>query len=216
MDYQNVVKDMITYLPYQGEQYQSPAKAGPLATEMNQLKHKGQKARLAFTTLAQAFKSRVPGFQLQRTSQWMNQAQIIRPHFWAYLIEASCSVHSPALALRLLNDVPSLGLSLEVSMIERQQTEQTLLQQNQVLRVAPDSQLYYLAQIKGVNHRLSMTESNRQKLLKGVSEGLVRKVQVKFDVPEVRDFPDEAALMTELKRGWDLLQPYYQETKNLL
>ena len=31
------------------------------------------------------FQASHPEWKLQQTSQWMNQAQRLRPHFWAYL-----------------------------------------------------------------------------------------------------------------------------------
>ncbi|MEY8463380.1 HI_0552 family protein [Streptococcus merionis] len=213
MDYQEKLQAIRDFIPYQGDKYISPGKAGVLASQMEAVKTQAQQARMAFTDLAKSFEKQVFDFQLQRTSQWMNQAQILRPHFWVYLIEKSQSVQSPALALRLLNDVSGLGISLEVSLIERQKNETTLYQQNQVLTVAPHSELYYFAQIEGTSRRFPMTEANRLGLTQGIETGQVRKVQVKFDIPDLTVFSDESSLLAELKRGWLLLQPYYRATK---
>ena len=44
----------------------------------------GQEARQEFTHLVSDFQKHFPHLKQDRTSQWMNQAQILRPHFWAY------------------------------------------------------------------------------------------------------------------------------------
>lgn len=207
-----IYQAMESYLPYQGDKYISPAKAGPLASQMEDLRKKGQTARHAFTQIAQVLAHHLAGFQLEPTSQWMNQAQVIRPHFWAYLREENRAPDQPALALRLLADRPRLGISLEVSCIERKKSDRTLFLQNQVLTVAPQGELYYFAQRDGISDRLEMTEGNRLFLLEAVRAGQVRKVQVKFDVPDLALYQTLPDLLAELKRGWDLLQPYYQAT----
>ena len=73
------------YLSYAGIQYRNPDKAGDEREKMLELRHKGQEARKAFTNLAKTFQEKHPEWQLQQTSQWMNQAQRLRPHFWVYL-----------------------------------------------------------------------------------------------------------------------------------
>jgi len=73
------------FLKLQGIHYQAPAKAGVLALEMEQYRALAQAARKEFTDLVSAFQKRHPYLEQDRTSQWMNQAQVLRPHFWAYL-----------------------------------------------------------------------------------------------------------------------------------
>ena len=73
------------FLKLQGMKYLAPAKAGVLASEMEQYRALAQAARKEFTDLVSAFQKRHPYLEQDRTSQWMNQAQILRPHFWAYL-----------------------------------------------------------------------------------------------------------------------------------
>lgn len=73
------------FLKLQGIHYQAPAKAGVLASEMEQYRALAQAARKEFTDLVSAFQQRHPYLEQDRTSQWMNQAQVLRPHFWAYL-----------------------------------------------------------------------------------------------------------------------------------
>ena len=78
-----MLNTMRDYLAYSGLQYQKPEEAGQDAEKMLYLRSKGQEARKAFTELAKAFQARHPEWILQRSSQWMNQAQRLRPHFWA-------------------------------------------------------------------------------------------------------------------------------------
>ncbi len=81
-----MLNTMREYLAYSGLQYQKPEKAGQEAENMLYLRSKGQEARKVFTHLAKAFQERHPEWDLQGTSQWMNQAQRLRPHFWACLL----------------------------------------------------------------------------------------------------------------------------------
>ena len=94
------MKEIKDYLAYQGEQYRNPEKAGAEKDKMLDLLQKGQEARKAFTHLAKCFQARHSDWKLHPTSQWMNQAQRLRPHFWAYL-QAEGSVAEPMMALRL-------------------------------------------------------------------------------------------------------------------
>ena len=93
----NKIRD---YLDFAGLQYRNPDKAGEEREKMMAFRHKGQEARKAFTELAKSFQVSHPEWQLQQTSQWMNQAQRLRPHFWAY-IQREGKVTEPMLALRL-------------------------------------------------------------------------------------------------------------------
>ena len=106
------------FLKLQGIHYQAPAKAGVLASEMEQYRALAQAARKEFTDLVSAFQQRHPYLEQDRTSQWMNQAQVLRPHFWAYL-RGEGTMAEPMFALRLYGDAADFGVSLEVSFIER-------------------------------------------------------------------------------------------------
>ena len=61
----------------------------------------GQEARQEFTHLVSDFQKLFPHLKQDRTSQWMNQAQILRPHFWAYL-QGEGEIADPMFSLRLL------------------------------------------------------------------------------------------------------------------
>ena len=112
------MKEIKDYLAYQGEQYRNPEKAGAEKDKMLDLRQKGQEARKAFTHLAECFQARHSDWNLHQTSQWMNQAQRLRPHFWVYL-QREGHVTEPMMALRLYGNQNNWGISIEVSFVER-------------------------------------------------------------------------------------------------
>ena len=174
------------FLKLQGIHYQAPAKAGVLASEMEQYRVLAQAARKEFTDLVSAFQKRHPYLEQDRTSQWMNQAQVLRPHFWAYL-KGEGTMAEPMFALRLYGDAVDFGVSLEVSFIERKKDEQSLQKQHMVLTLPITQPVYYFAQKNGESQRVEGTEKNRHDLLQAVAEGAVRKVLVKYDVSLVKE-----------------------------
>ena len=80
-----MLNEIRNYLEFAGLQYRNPDKAGAEREKMLEFRHKGQEARKVFTELAKVFQASHPEWQLQQTSQWMNQAQRLRSHFWVYL-----------------------------------------------------------------------------------------------------------------------------------
>ena len=121
-----------TYLALQGHKYISPDKAGELREMMLDLKQKGQAARAEFSDLVKQFQRFYPKLTLERTSNWMNQAQILRSHFWNYL-RGYGNITEPMFALRLYGNPKEFGVSLEVSFMERKKDETSLTKQNRVL-----------------------------------------------------------------------------------
>ena len=176
------------------------------------LRSKGQEARKVFTHLAKAFQERHPEWDLQGTSQWMNQAQRLRPHFWAYL-QREGEVTEPMLALRLYGSPSDFGVSLEVSFIERKKNERTLGKQAKVLEVPVVDGIYYLAYSNGESHKMEATEENRQILREKLSYQEVRKVLVKVDV-SVADGQILDKFLDELDKAFEKLLSYYQATRN--
>lgn len=207
-----MLNTMREYLAYSGLQYQKPEKAGQEAEKMLYLRSKGQEARKVFTHLAKAFQERHPEWDLQGTSQWMNQAQRLRPHFWAYL-QREGEVSEPMLALRLYGSPSDFGVSLEVSFIERKKDERTLDKQAKVLEVPVAEGIYYLVYSNGESHKMEATEENRQILREKLSHQEVRKVLVKSDVP-VADGQILDKFLDELDKAFEKLLPYYQATRN--
>ncbi len=149
------------YLDYQGVHYCKPEKAGALAGDMIALRNVAQAARKEFQTLSLVLAEHVSPFVPERVSQWMNQAQICRPHFWTYYRLPSDSLTDSALAIRLYGKGAEAGISVEVSFIERKKVETSLLQQNRVLNCSIAAPLYYWVQEGQVFYRLDGTEENR-------------------------------------------------------
>lgn len=204
----NKIRD---YLDFAGLQYRNPDKAGEEREKMLEFRHKGQEARKAFTELTKAFQTSHPEWQLQQTSQWMNQAQRLRPHFWAY-IQREGKVTEPMLALRLYGTSTDFGISLEVSFIERKKDERTLGKQAKVLKVPTVEGVYYLVYSDGQSQRWEATEENRQILRNKLSNQEVRKVLVKIDVP-VTDNSSEEEIVEALLKSYDKILPFYLATR---
>ena len=206
-----MLNTMRDYLAFSGLQYQKPEKAGQDAEKMLYLRSKGQDARKAFTELAKAFQARHPEWILQGTSQWMNQAQRLRPHFWAYL-QREGEVTEPMLALRLYGSPSDFGVSLEVSFIERKKDERTLDKQAKVLEVPVVEGIYYLVYSDGESQKMEVTEENRQILREKLFHQEVRKVLVKVDVPVTANSSEEEIVKALLK-SYDKILPFYLATR---
>ena len=204
----NKIRD---YLDFAGLQYRNPDKAGAEREKMLAFRHKGQEARKAFTELAKAFQVSHPEWQLQQTSQWMNQAQRLRPHFWAY-IQHEGKVTEPMLALRLYGTSTDFGISLEVSFIERKKDEQTLGKQAKALEISTVEGIYYLAYSDGQSQRWEANEENRRTLREKLRSQQVRKVLVKADVSFIETQSLEM-ILEKLEDAYERLLPYYQATR---
>lgn len=206
----NKIRD---YLDFAGLQYRNPDKAGAEREKMLELRHKGQEARKAFTELAKAFQASHPEWQLQQTSQWMNQAQRLRPHFWVYL-QRDGQVTEPMLALRLYGSSSDFGVSLEVSFIERKKNEETLGKQAKVLEVPVVEGIYYLAYSDDQSQRWEANEENRRTLVEKLRSQEVRKVLVKADVPVTANLSEEE-IVEGLLKSYAKILPYYLATRKL-
>ena len=206
-----MLKAVREYLSFAGVQYRNPDKAGDEREKMLDLRQKGQEARKSFTELAKTFQASHPEWQLQQTSQWMNQAQRLRPHFWAYL-QRDGQVTEPMLALRLYGEPSDFGISLEVSFIERKKDEQTLGKQAKVLEISTIEGVYYLAYTDGQSQKVEANEENRLLLREKVRNQEIRKVLVKSDVSFLEDQPLEA-ILEKLEEVYECLLPYYEATR---
>ena len=204
----NKIRD---YLDFAGLQYRNPDKAGEEREKMLELRHKGQEARKAFTELAKAFQASHPEWQLQQTSQWMNQAQRLRPHFWVY-IQRDGQVTEPMMALRLYGSSSDFGVSLEVSFIERKKDEQTLGKQAKVLELPAVEGIYYLVYSNGESHKMEANEENRRTLREKLRNQEVRKVLVKSDVSLIENQSVEG-ILEKLEDAYTRLLPYYEVTR---
>lgn len=204
----NKIRD---YLDFAGLQYRNPDKSGDEREKMLELRHIGQEARKAFTELAKAFQANRTEWQLQQTSQWMNQAQRLRPHFWVYL-QREGKETEPMMALRLYGSSSDFGVSLEVSFIERKKDEQTLGKQAKVLEVPVVEGIYYLSYSDGQSQRWEANEENRQVLVEKVGSQEIRKVLVKADVSFIENQTLEV-ILEKLEDAYERLLPYYRATR---
>lgn len=198
------------YLSYQGDKYIKPEKAAGLAPMMLDLRKLAQTARKEFEVVSKSFAAKIAPFEPERVSQWMNQAQICRPHFWCYYRQPSDSQEDVALAIRLYGSKGDFGISLEVSFVERKKAGATLTKQHKVLDLPIAEPLYYFAQENGVSHRVEGTEANRLALKEQVASGQIRKVLVKYDVPVTESMSLEE-LAEQLLVAFNKLLPYYEK-----
>ena len=200
-----------SFLTVQGSKYISPDKAGDLRETMLDLKARGQAARQEFANLVRDFQALYPKLSLERTSNWLNQAQILRPHFWNYL-RGYGDITEPMFALRLYGTAEDFGVSLEVSFMERKKDEHSLSKQNRVLNLPIQPPAYYFAQIDGQSQRFEATEANRQYLSQQVAAGLVRKVLIKYDV-NLSEARSKQQVLSELEQAMTALIPFYEATR---
>ena len=200
-----------SFLTVQGSKYISPDKAGDLRETMLDLKARGQAARQEFANLVRDFQALYPKLSLERTSNWLNQAQILRPHFWNYL-RGYGEITEPMFALRLYGTAEDFGVSLEVSFMERKKDEHSLSKQNRVLNLPIQPPAYYFAQIDGQSQRFEATEANRQYLSQQVAAGLVRKVLIKYDV-NLSEARSKQQVLSELEQAMTALIPFYEATR---
>lgn len=201
------VKD---YLSKQGVKYIKPEKAGPHQEEMEELKALGQAARKEIQLLSKALEERLDPMKMDRVSNWANQAQICRPHFWCYYRAPEDSIDDVAMAIRLYGQPEDWGISVEVSFVERKKSDTTLAKQHKILDLPIEPSLYYFAQEDGVSHRVEGTEENRQMLKEAVRDGRVRKVLVKYDIPVTASETMEE-LVDEIADGFEKLRPYCEK-----
>ena len=212
-------KPLIEYTNYEGKKYIKPEKAGDLKKDMELFRKNGQNARKVFTEIAKALEEKTDGFYLQKVSSWMNQAQIARPYLWVFLQQDGDSDTESGIALRVFKNgkTKKIGISLEVSFVERKIGENTLENQNKVLEVPINESLYYFVQFAKSKencalYRVEGNESNRKRFLKEWKNGEIRKVLVKFDVEEIERFENLDDLVEEFLKGFKLLMPFYAAT----
>ena len=205
-----MLENIKAYLSKQGVKYIKPEKAGPHQEEMEVLKALGQAARKEMQTLSKVLEERLAPLKMDRVSNWANQAQICRPHFWCYYRAPEDSLDDVAMAIRLYGQPKKWGISVEVSFVERKKSDTTLAKQHKVLDLPIAPSLYYFAQEDGVSHRVEGTEENRQMLKAAVRYGRIRKVLVKYDVVVTTSKTMEE-LVEELADGFDKLKAYYEK-----
>ena len=171
------IEKMKQFFRYEKVKYKSPVKFPEVAEEMIQLKKAGQDARQEFTKLTEIFYKNFHTFRKDPVSQWMNQAQVVRPAFWRQFIDEGQAEGTPSFALRLFNQENKLGVYVELSFIERKKNDNSVCLQNKVLECEPNSNILYIASDVQKNAiAYEGNESNRDKLARAVKEGEFRKV----------------------------------------
>ena len=202
------IEKMKQFFRYDKVKYRNPVKFPEIAEEMEQLKKAGQDARQEFTKLTEVFYKNFHTFFMDRVSQWMNQAQVVRPAFWRYFIEEGQDEGNPSFALRLFNQENKLGVYVELSFIERKKNDNSVRLQNKVLECEPNSNILYVASDFQKNAMAyEGNESNRDKLTRAVKEGEIRKVILRRPVflESTKDGIEE-----ELSDALKELIPFYQ------
>ena len=189
---------------------------------MELFRENGQKARKIFTEIAKSVEENMEGFRLQKVSSWMNQGQVARPYLWVFLKQEEDTENEPGIALRVFKNekTKKIGISMEVSFVERKIGENTLERQNKVLDLPIKKPLYYFVQFSKSKEncmldRIEGSEKNRKKLIEDMKEGNIRKVLVKFDVEEIEKFENLEDLTKEFLKGVRLLMPFYLKTKKI-
>lgn len=215
-------KSLIEYTDYAERKYIKPEKAGDLKEDMELFRKKGQTARKIFTEIAKSLEEKMEGFYLQKVSNWMNQAQIARPYLWVFLKQEGESECESGIALRVFKNekTKKVGISLEVSFVERKIGENTLESQNKVLELPIKEPLYYFVQFSKSKENCSLdriegNEKNREELIEAMKNGEIRKVLVKFDVEKIEKFETLEELTEEFLKGVRLLMPFYLKTKEM-
>ena len=202
------IEKMSQFFRYDKVKYRNPVKFPEVAEEMEQLKKAGQDARQEFTKLTEVFYENFHTFFMDRVSQWMNQAQVVRSAFWRYFIEEGQDEGNPSFALRLFNQENKLGVYVELSFIERKKNDNSVRLQNKVLECEPNRNVLYVAsdfQKNATSYEGNV--SNRDELIKAVKEGEVRKVILRRPVflESIKDGIEE-----ELSDALKELIPFYE------
>lgn len=202
------IDKMSRFFCYDKVKYRNPVKFPEVAEEMEQLKKAGQDARQEFTKLTEVFYKNFHTFRMDRVSQWMNQAQVVRPAFWRYFIEEGQDEGNPSLALRLFNQENKLGVYVELSFIERKKNDNSLRLQNKVLECEPNRNVLYVAsdfQKNATTYEGNV--SNRDELIRAIKEGEVRKVILRRPVLLERN---KDGIEEELAGALKELIPFYE------
>ena len=202
------IEKMKQFFRYEKVKYKNPVKFPEVAEEMIQFKKAGQDARQEFTKLTEVFYKNFHTFGMGPVSQWMNQAQVVRPAFSRYFIEEGKDEGNPSFALRLFIQENKLGVYVELSFIERKKNDNSVRLQNKVLECEPNSNILYIA--SDVQKNATTYEgnvSNRDELIGAVKEGKVRKVILRRPVFLEKN---KEGIEEELVGALKELIPFYQ------
>ncbi|GAA3009439.1 hypothetical protein [Tetragenococcus solitarius] len=204
------------YMDYNNQQYIAPDKAGDRKLEMETFKKTGQQARVVFQQIIKLVEDQFENVKAQKVSSWMNQAQKATPLFFCYFFSEETELYEPTFAIRLFYDSESetVGLSTELSFIERYATKVSPKLQNKVLNVPLKNPVYFAIRGKTPETDAFAGDSIIQNLPQKIEEGEVRKILVKYDIPDIQRYQKLEDLVKQILSGFDYLKPYYDETRN--
>ncbi|HFI0464338.1 TPA: hypothetical protein ACGO1T_001614 [Streptococcus suis] len=206
-----IEQDLRAFFDLEGFKYQSPQKAGDEEALMLEMKALGRQARSAFKYLVERLDQLDLGLFPVRVSNWMNQAQVIRPAFYAYFRPLEASQSLPAMALRLYRQGQAIGISWEVSVLERKKDPASYDRLHRHLqKPAPATMSYKVfyqeeARIDWLSHG----ERDQNLLQAQLKNGQISRIWLVAPIGLLKDFEDTE---TWLKKAqaiyWDLY-PYY-------
>lgn len=201
------------YIQYLGQKYIAPHKALDEEEFMLQFKKDGGKARHQFKKIVEAFNDKQNLLKMQRVSNWMNQAQFGTPLFYCFFRGENDVMSDPGMAVRLYIEGPRLGLTWEVSVLERTLAKDSLAKQHRVLTIPANESMYYLAYRQGEPNIYPGTEDNRIFLKNAVDTGETRKVLVKNLIGFFDEFESVEVLVDAMNQRFEELFTYYLATK---
>lgn len=211
---QRINQALTQFMTYEGQKYVAPAKAGDDEDYMINFKADGGRARKAFIGLAQSLERHDIPLQLVRVSNWMNQAQIARPYFYTYFRPLDQSWALPAMALRLYQEKGQIGLSWEVSVLERAKNQESYTCLHQHLRQpAQAGMAYRLFDSQGLSHQVQAQGLDRQELLDRIAKGDLSRIWLKQDIGLLTDQSSLEDWSDRAKQVFDQVYPYFLLTQ---
>lgn len=201
------------YIQYLGQKYIAPHKALDEEEFMLQFKKDGGKARNQFKKIVEAFNDKQNLLKMQRVSNWMNQAQFGTPLFYCFFRGENDVMSDPGMAVRLYIEGTRLGLTWEVSVLERTLAKDSLAKQHRVLTIPANESMYYLAYRQGEPDIYPGTEDNRIFLKNALDTGETRKVLVKNLIGFFDEFESVEVLVDAMNQRFEELFTYYLATK---
>lgn len=203
------------YMAYNGQQYIATNKAGSRKFEMEKFKKSGQCARAAFQQIVKLIEEQFENVKAQKVSSWMNQAQRATPLFFCYFFSEEAELYEPTFAIRLFYDSENetVGISTELSFVERYAIKKSPDLQNKVLNVPLKNPVYFAIRGNSLAKNVHANDRVIQTLSEKIKKGEIRKILVKCDVPDIQQYQSQDELVNQILIGFDSLKPYYIETR---
>lgn len=213
MTYQTLIEQLTDYQAYHQQKYRAPEKSGELSSYMTEFKQTGQYARQAFLQIVKSVDHKIEWFQAQRASNWMNQAQIARAYFYCFFKCEGDLPDEPGLAIRLYAQDDALGVSVEMSVLERHLSDRSLnlLHRHLSVEIAPP--FYYMTYHNGIETQITGTNENRHEIMRRLHANNMRKAFVKVNVGLLSDYSNLESLSDAIVAQMSAIMPYYFATR---